>query len=94
MRDKETNTEPNLEGDSRARERTMREGGKDWGGSRQTTSGRCGHVDRSVASWPKKDRKREKIKQNGETKRKMKCANGKAGTETAELVELHIPNLI
>lgn len=78
MRDKETNTEPNLEGDSRARKRTMR--GRERG-SRQTTSGRCGHVDRSVATWPKKDRKRKKIKQNGETKRKMKCANGRAGIE-------------
>lgn len=61
MRDKETNTEPNLGGDSRAKERTItgreRETER---GSRQTTSGRCGHVDRSVASWPKKDRERKK----------------------------------
>lgn len=70
MRDKETNTEPNLEGDSRAGERTMR-GRETERGSRQTTSGRCGHVDRSVASWPKKDREGEKKrKQNGKQKEK------------------------
>lgn len=51
-------------------------------------------IEASQVGQKKIEREREKRKQNGETKRKMKFANGKAGTEKAEIVEVNIPNLV
>lgn len=94
MRDKETNTEPNLEGDSRARKRTMRGRERGRRGVGKLKVEDVGTLIEASQVGQKKIERERKKKPKWKTKRKMKCANGRAGTEQAELVELHIPNLI